>query len=105
FKINKQNAERKIEWLRKIKSLEEKKVDYENQLQQLKITEKENEAEFERLQSHQKAIVHKPALAEINMCEKKQIELQNEISKLTGQLPELEKSMKDLTDEDIKSVR
>lgn len=104
FKIDKQKAERKIEWLRKIKSLEGKKVDYENQLKQLRITEQENRAEFERLQLHQKAIVHKPALAEINMCKKKQIELQNEISKLTGQLPELEKSLKDVTDENIKSV-
>jgi exonuclease SbcC len=105
FKINKQEAERKIEWLRKIKSLAEKKVDYENQLQQLKITEEENKAEFERLQSHQKAIAHKPALAEINMCEKKQIELQNEICKITNQLRELEKALKDVADENIKSVR
>ena len=75
------------------------------QLQQLKITEEENKAEFQRLQSHQKAIAHKPALAEINMCEKKQIELQNEICKITNQLRELEKALKDVADENIKSVR
>ncbi len=91
FKINKQNAEREIEWLRKIKSLQEKKADFENQLQRLKITAEENKTDFEKLQFHHKAIVHKPALAEIAMLKKKQTELQNEIYDITEQLPGLQK--------------
>src|SRR6185312_6340835 len=96
FKINKQNAERKIEWIRKIKSLEEKKVDLQNQLQQLKITEEENKSEFESLERHQKAIVHKPALAEIGMLQKKQEEFENEICILTQKLPELQNELDQL---------
>ncbi|MGN6542007.1 MAG: AAA family ATPase, partial [Ginsengibacter sp.] len=93
FKINKQNAERNIEWIRKIKSLEEKKVELQNQLQQLKIVEEVNRSEFERLERHQKAIVHKPALAEIAILQKKQEEFENEISILTQKLPELQNEL------------
>ncbi|MGN6533849.1 MAG: AAA family ATPase [Ginsengibacter sp.] len=105
FKKQKLQAEKKTEWIRKIKTLEEKKFDFENQLQQLKISEEKNKTEFERLQCHQRAMVHKPALAEIRMLEKNRIELQNEISKITEQLPDLQKVLNELSEENIKSIR
>lgn len=101
---DKLNEQKKIEWIRKIKGLEEKKIDFENQLRQLKITAKENKNEFERLQLHHKAIVYKPALAEIAMLEKKQIELQNEISSISEQLPELKKNLDQFNEENKKSI-
>jgi len=104
FKNNQQNAERKIEWIRKIKNLEEKKIDFEKQLDQLKITSEENKSELEKLQSHQKAIVYKPALAEIAMLEKRESELQNDILNIRKQLPELEKSLNELNEENKKSI-
>jgi exonuclease SbcC len=103
-KINKQNTERKIEWLRKIKNLQGKKVDYEKQLKDLKITEEENKELFEKLDRHQKAIVHKPALAEIAILQKKEIELQNEISILTNELPDLQNQLEQLSEEYKKCV-
>jgi DNA repair protein SbcC/Rad50 len=104
LKINKQHAESKLVWIRKIKELEEKKIYFENQLQDLKIIAEENKSEFERLQLHHKAIVHKPALAEIALLQKKAIELQNEISTISDQLPELQKALNDLNQENIKST-
>jgi DNA repair protein SbcC/Rad50 len=104
YKINKQNSERKIEWLRKIKSLREKKVEYENRLKELKITAEENKAAFEKLERHQKAIVHKPALAEIGMLENKETEFQKEISMIGKNLPELQNQLEKLNEDYKKCI-
>ena len=89
FRKNKLDAGKKLAWLERIKNLEDKKNDYANRLLQLKLEADEKKPEFERLQLHNKAIVHKPSLAELKVLQGREQELQNSINNTRQQLPGL----------------
>ncbi|MEO6731841.1 MAG: hypothetical protein ABIN01_11550, partial [Ferruginibacter sp.] len=83
-------TEKKLAWLENIKALEDKKKDYESRLVQLKLQADEKKPAFEKLQLHNRAVVHKPALAELKLLQINQQDLQTQIEKAEEQLPSLQ---------------
>ncbi|MCW3093378.1 MAG: Exonuclease SbcC [Ferruginibacter sp.] len=99
FKKNKQEAEKKLIWLEKIKTLEDKKNELAGKLTQLQLQAEEEKPLFEKLQNHDKAILHQPALAELNLLQSSEQDTQLKIKTAGEQLPGLEKEWKELNEQ------
>jgi len=85
----KQSAETKINWLKKIKELEDKKGFHALELTHFQQQAKDNEPDFKRLHKHIGASVHKLALQAVYEQKKQSEELQNKIVEIEKQLPVL----------------
>ncbi len=83
----KQDAETKIQWLEKIKSLETKKEAVALGLTRFQQQAKDNEHDFERLNQHLRASVHRLALQEIDEQKKQGLEIENKVAGTEKQLP------------------
>ncbi|MBC7937804.1 MAG: AAA family ATPase [Rhizobacter sp.] len=94
YRQHKQDADQKITWLSRINILKDKKQEYENRLLGFKSAADENKSLFALLQQHNEAIVHKPALAQIDLLQKAQADLQKDINETQEQLPDLETAIK-----------
>lgn len=91
LKKEKQIEEQKIEWLRKTRKLTEEKSLLENQLKELDIKKQACSMEFQKLDLHEKAVMHKPALSEINLLTNQKNDLRTSIGTIQQQLPVAEK--------------
>ncbi|MEP7106998.1 MAG: AAA family ATPase [Ferruginibacter sp.] len=96
FRQSKLDAEKKLAWLQHIHNLEFKKNDYTNRLLNLRMEAEEKKPEFERLQLHNQAIVHRPALAELKLLQTREQELQTSINNTEQYLPGLKQEREEL---------
>ena len=92
----KKEVDIKIIWINNLKAIKDKKDLFENQVNELKIESDEKKPVFEKLHQHNKAIVHKPALAETELLYNRENQLKNDIQIIEVQLPKLNHELETL---------
>ncbi len=85
-----QDAEAKIAWLQTITNLDAKKKQYAAQLEKYQQDALAWQPEFDKLQLHNRAMTHKPALERIELELQRKIKLETDINEIEKLLPGLQ---------------
>jgi exonuclease SbcC len=93
FKQREKELKEKLDWLGSVQHLSTRRQELTIALQEAELLYTSNQMDFEKLQQHQKAIVFKPALVEINTIEQLVNRVQEEVDELTSQLPALQTAL------------
>ncbi|HEY0177896.1 MAG TPA: AAA family ATPase, partial [Pedobacter sp.] len=80
-----------LDWLASLEKLESRKQELLAQLSAAELFHAQHEPRFARLQHHLRALVHRPALAELNVIENQQQKITSELREAEVQHPELKK--------------
>jgi exonuclease SbcC len=80
-----------IEWLNRLDKLEIRKQELERKLAEDEKYYASHESRFEKLQKHLRALVHRPALAELNTIEKHQLNIETDLRQAELEYPQLVK--------------
>jgi len=94
----------KIDWLLALEKLENRKRELLFQLSEAELSHATNEPRFILLQQHLRALVHRPALAELNTISHQQESLAESINNTALQYPEIVKEEKE-TAEALRMVK
>jgi exonuclease SbcC len=100
----KKEAENNLQWLSGLEKLSEKKNFHEARLSEHIKREEENKLSFEKLAVHTRAVVHKPALAEINVLLEEINRVETSITVEEEKLPSLEQQVINLSNEYSQAV-
>lgn len=79
----------KLEWLSQLEKLEKRKQELLTQLQTDQLFYDEQRGDFEKLQQHQQALVHGPALAEMETIGLRQAKMEADLLELEKLMPAL----------------
>jgi exonuclease SbcC len=101
---NKKEAENGLQWLIQVDKLKAKGTDFETKLSNYKKKKEENEAQFDKLKTHNRAVVHKPALAEINLLHKEKSGLETNIKVKEQELPALKQELDNLSNRHAQAI-
>jgi DNA repair protein SbcC/Rad50 len=93
LKEQEKELKEKLDWLRSVQHLSNRRQELMIALQEAELFYANNHPHFEKLQQHEKAIVFKPALAEINTIKQLVNRAQEEVDELTVQLPALQTAL------------
>jgi exonuclease SbcC len=91
LKNNETSLRNQIEWLNRLDKLEIRKQELERKLAEDEKYYASHESRFEKLQKHLRALVHRPALAELNTIEKHQLTIETDLRQAELEYPQLVK--------------
>lgn len=81
----------KLNWLDNLEKLEARKKELMDSLSTAEMLHAQHEPRFIRLRNHLRALVHRPALAELTIIERQQQEIINDLGNAKLQYPEIKK--------------
>jgi exonuclease SbcC len=86
---NEASLRAKINWLSALEKLELRKQESLSKLSEYELYYATHESRFDQLQKHLNALVHRPALAELQTIEKQQVKIETDLLQARQEYPEL----------------
>lgn len=91
LKAEEQTIRAKLNWLDNLEKLEARKKELLDSLSEAELHHAQHEPGFIRLRNHLRALVYRPALAELTIIERQQQEIINDLGNVKLQYPEIKK--------------
>lgn len=89
LKLEETTFRTKLDWLNNLEKLESRKQELLLRLSEAELFHAQHEPRFLQLQNHLRALVHRPALAELNAIENQQQRIELDLKETLLRLPEL----------------
>lgn len=89
LKAEEQSIRTKLNWLENLEKLETRKKELLDSLSTAELQHAQHEPRFVQLRNHLRALVHRPALAELTIIERQQQEIINDLGNVKRLYPEI----------------
>lgn len=91
LKLNETSLRLRIDWLNNLEKLESRKQELLLKLSEDELYYATHESRFDQLQKHLRALIHRPALAELSTIEKQQLKIETDLRQAELEYPGLVK--------------